>query len=254
MDRVPRVVVTITPLERHSNRERAELRHARYRQAVERHGGVAQLLAATDPMEMREAALEAMDGLILAGGGDIEPARYGSPERGARAPEPDRDALEETAWARASARGLPVLGICRGLQAINVFAGGALIQDVAGHEGPSYGSGPAKQHALRIVPATRLARILQPTFAGRRVVTVNSYHHQAVSAAGLAPGLVANALASSPAGELVEGLEAEGERFVVALQCHPERTESTPPEFERLFRFFIDACRGSAAARISPGS
>jgi gamma-glutamyl-gamma-aminobutyrate hydrolase PuuD len=80
-------------------------------------------------------------------------------------------------------------------------------------------------------------------------VTVNSYHHQGVVAEGLAPGLVASAWASSRTGELIEGLEAGGERFVVALQCHPERTESTPPEFERLFRFFVDACRGSVVAR-----
>jgi putative glutamine amidotransferase len=98
------------------------------------------------------------------------------------------------------------------------------------------------------VPGTRLARILSPA----RVVgatEVNSYHHQAVRAADLAPGLVANAWAASPAGDLVEGLEAGDGRFLFGIQCHPERQESTPPEFERLWSVFIDACRGPIAAR-----
>ena len=78
---------------------------------------------------------------------------------------------------------------------------------------------------------------------------VNSYHHQAVRAADLAPGLVANAWSSSPAGDLVEGLEAADGRFVFGLQCHPERQESTPPAFERLFSVFVDAARGPADRR-----
>jgi putative glutamine amidotransferase len=78
---------------------------------------------------------------------------------------------------------------------------------------------------------------------------VNSYHHQAVRASDLALGLVASAWASSPAGDLVEGLEAADGRFVFGVQCHPERTESTPPAFERLFGVFVDAARGPADRR-----
>jgi gamma-glutamyl-gamma-aminobutyrate hydrolase PuuD len=250
----PRIVVTITPVSRHGHPETAPLRHARYREAIERHGGVPILVAATDPAADREAVLASMDGLVLAGGGDIDPARYGRPAAGSHDLEPDRDELEAAAWTASTARGLPVLGICRGLQAINVFSGGTLLQDVAGHGGPSYGTGPARSHRLRLVAGSRLARILYPTFSGGRVVTVNTYHHQAVTAADLAPGLLASAWAASPAGELVEGLESNAGRFVVAVQCHPERPESTPPEFDRLFAFFVDACRGSAAARFSRGS
>ena len=98
--------------------------------------------------------------------------------------------------------------MCRGFQAINAFSGGTLLQDVDGHAGPRWGNGPAATHPLRVAPGTRLARILFPTNAGGGVLRVNSYHHQAVRAADLAPGLVANAWASSPAGDLVEGLEA----------------------------------------------
>src|SRR5439155_1765028 len=79
-------------------------------------------------------------------------------------------------------------------------------------------------------PGTRLARILFPTNVGGGVVSVNSYHHQGVRRSDLAPGLVASAIGSSAAGDLVEGLETSSGRFVIGLQCHPERTESTPDE------------------------
>jgi putative glutamine amidotransferase len=137
-----------------------------------------------------------------------------------------------------------VLGICRGFQAINVFSGGTLLQHVAGHAGPGFGHGPAARHPLRVMPGSRLARVLGPTNLRGRPLEVNTYHHQAVRADDLAPGLVASAFASSPEGELVEGLESSGGRLILGVQCHPERTESTPSEFERLWRFFVDACRG----------
>ena len=78
---------------------------------------------------------------------------------------------------------------------------------------------------------------------------VNTYHHQGVRAADLAPGLVASAWASSPAGDLVEGLEASRRPVRDGVQAHPERTESMPPAFERLFAVFVDAARGPAGRR-----
>jgi putative glutamine amidotransferase len=190
-----------------------------------------------------------MDGLLLSGGGDLDPARYGHPDRGSVSIEPERDTLEAEAWAVAQARGLPVLGLCRGFQAINAFSGGTLLQHVDGHAGPAFGVGPAKTHPVRVAPGTRLARILFPTNAGGGVLRVNSYHHQAIRASDLAPVLVASAWASSPAGDLVEGLEAADGRFVLGVQCHPERTDSTPVAFERLFSVFVDAARGPADRR-----
>jgi putative glutamine amidotransferase len=144
---------------------------------------------------------------------------------------------------------LPVLGVCRGLQAMNVFAGGTLLQHVDGHAGASWGHGPALTHPLRVVPGTRLARILRPVNTGGGVLTVNSYHHQAVRRQDLAPGFVPAAFSASRAGDLVEGFETASGPFRMAVQCHPERTESTPDAFERLFRFFVDACRGPLTAR-----
>ena len=154
-----------------------------------------------------------------------------------------------TAFAAAQLRGLPVLGVCRGFQAINTLSGGTLLQDVDGHAGPSWGHGPAATHPLRVAPGTRLARILFPANPRGGVVRVNSYHHQAIRKADLAPGLVASAWAASPAGDLVEGLEAADGRFVIGVQCHPERSESMPPAFESVFAVFVDAARGPRRRR-----
>jgi putative glutamine amidotransferase len=243
----PRIVVTVAVAQRQSDPANAAAKNALYALSVTRHGGEAVLLDATSDEATRAAAFASMDGLLLSGGADIHPERYGQTSRGSTTIEPDRDALEHAAWTAAQERGVPVLGICRGFQAINAFSGGTLLQHVDGHQGPRWGAGPAKIHPLRIAPGTRLARILFPTNAGGGVLRVNTYHHQAVRASDLAPGLIANAWTSSP--DLVEGLEAGDGRFVFGVQCHPERTESTPPAFERLFSVFVDAARGPAERR-----
>jgi putative glutamine amidotransferase len=245
----PRIVVTVAVADRQTDPVNAARKNALYAASVTRHGGEAIVLDATSDEATRTAAFTAMDGLLISGGADLHPDRYGQPSRGSTTIELDRDALEHEAWTAAQARHVPVLGVCRGFQVINAFSGGTLLQHVDGHQGPRWGSGPAKIHPLRIAPGTRLARILFPTNAGGGVLRVNSYHHQAVRASDLAPGLVANAWASSPAGDLIEGLEAADGRFVFGVQSHPERTESTPAAFERLFSVFVDAARGPADRR-----
>jgi putative glutamine amidotransferase len=212
--------------------------------SVVRHGAAAIALDPGSSASERAAAFATMDGLLLTGGPDLDPSRYGAANLGSVDVEPDRDDLEAAAWAAADARGIPVLGICRGLQAMNVLGGGSLLQHVDGHAGHGWGHGPALTHPLRLVPGTRLARILSPSGVGGNVLTVNSYHHQAVRAADLSPRYVAAAWSPSPAGDLVEGFEGREGPFRMAVQCHPERTESTPKAFERLFSFFVDACRG----------
>ena len=220
-----------------------------YVASLVRHGAVPIVLDETSTQAARASAFASMAALLLSGGADIDPGRYGRSARGALDLEPGRDALEAAAWAASQVRGVPVMGICRGFQAINVFSGGTLLQHVDGHPGASWGEGAARTHPLRVAPGTRLARILFPTNAGGGVLRVNSYHHQAVRPSDLAPGLIANAWASSPAGDLIEGLEAADGRFIFGLQCHPERTDSTPPAFERLFSVFVDAARGPADRR-----
>jgi gamma-glutamyl-gamma-aminobutyrate hydrolase PuuD len=242
----PRIVVTVAAPVAQPEPEVQVRKNELYADALARHGAEPILLDATASETERAAAFAAMHGLLLAGGADVHPARYGQPVAGSTAIETDRDELEAQAWAAADERALAVLGICRGFQVINVMRGGTLLQHVDGHAGPAYGRGPAREHPLRIVPGTRLARILFPSNVRGGVLTVNTYHHQAVRPSDLAPGLVASAWASSGEGNLVEGFEAEGGRFIVGVQCHPERTESTPAAFERLFGFFVDSCRGPA--------
>jgi gamma-glutamyl-gamma-aminobutyrate hydrolase PuuD len=233
----PRIVVTLAAHSRHADPELVARKTARYAEAVERHGGQPVLVDADASGSERAAAFAAMDGLLLTGGGDIDPARYGQPNIASREIDTERDELEAAAWAAADARRLPVLGICRGFQAINVFSGGTLLQDVGEHAGPGWGTGDARMHPIRLEGGGHLGAAL-----GSQSAIVNTYHHQGVAAGDLAPGLRATAWADSPAGPIVEVLEAPSERFVVGVQCHPERTEFTPPEFERLWEAFVGAC------------
>ena len=208
-------------------------------------------LDATASAAERESAFATMDGLLLSGGADVDPARYGQAVgRGPRRWSASATCSRRRRGTAAEARGLPVLGICRGFQAMNVFAGGPLRQHVDGHAGPGWGHGDALTHPLRIVAGTRLARILYPANVGGGVLTVNSYHHQGVRprgprAAVRAGGVVARAATASSS----RRSSPPSGPFRMAVQCHPERTESTPQAFERLFAFFVDACRGPAASR-----
>ena len=238
--RRPRIVVTLAELSDHPEPERAIRRANLYLDAVRRHGGDPVPVDTGTPPEALAEVLSSMDGLLLTGGSDIDPARYGQSNAGSRDIDEARDALEADAWEAAAERGVPVLGICRGLQAINVFAGGSLLQHVEGHEGPSWGTGEPSTHPIEVVAGTRLGDLLGESDGP---VVVNAYHHQGVRAADLAPGLVASAWADSAAGSLVEGLEAAGSRFVVGVQCHPERTDSTPSQFENVFEAFVAAAR-----------
>jgi putative glutamine amidotransferase len=241
----PLIVLTVADIRRYNDPELAARKNDLYAQAVVRHGGRPLLLDGAATGRDRSEAFAAMDGLLLTGGTDIDPARYGRPNTGSVDVESDRDALEADAWAAAGDRALPVFGICRGFQAINIFAGGTLIQDVPGHAGPGWGTGPARMHPIRVEPDGILAAAL-----ANGTESVNTYHHQGVTAADLAPGLRATAWAASLAGDIVEALELPGDRFVVGVQCHPERTEFSPPAFERLWSAFVDA----AAARAARGA
>jgi putative glutamine amidotransferase len=240
--RSPRIVVTLAVAAVSAEPALAARKNALYVDAVTRHGATAIPLDATAPESTRAGAFASMDGLLLTGGEDIDPARYGQDRAAATVIDPARDELEAVAFAAADSRGLPVLGM-------NVFAGGTLIQHVDGHAGPGWGDGAALTHPLRLVPGSRLARILNPVNAGGAVLSVNSYHHQAVRASDLAGAYVAAGWTPSPAGDLVEALEAASGPFRMAVQCHPERTESSPKAFERLFAFFVDACRGPISWR-----
>ena len=240
--RPPRIVITVMAAHAETEPELTLRKIALYVDAVTRHGGVAIPLDATSSAADRGGAFAQMDGLLIAGGADLDPARYGRPNEGSLDIEPERDELEAAAFAIAEARAIPVLGICRGFQVMNAFAGGTLLQHVDGHQGPGWGHGPALTHPLRLVPRTTTARILDPGASGT-ALRVNSYHHQAVRPEDLAPSFTAAAFADSLAGPIIEAFEATAGPWRIAVQCHPERTESTPRAFEALFAAFVEACR-----------
>jgi putative glutamine amidotransferase len=243
----PSILVTLSDPERSHDPAAARLKNELYLEAVRRVGGEPAGIDESDARDLATAALAGMAGLLLSGGSDLDPSLYGAAPNGSTGIRRERDRLDVSAWAVATDRRLPVLGICRGLQAINVFHGGRITQHVDGHQGANYGEGLPVTHALRLVPGTRIHGVVAGDGEAAKLVpslTVNSYHHQAVRPADLAPGLRAAGFSADGHGEeLIEALEALDGRWVVGVQFHPERTDSTPPEFERLFAAFVEAAR-----------
>ena len=202
-----------------------------YVDALVRAGAVPVVLPVLAP-DLAADALARLDGLVLPGGGDVDPDRYGEPA----APEtagvdPDRDAWELACASAALAARLPLLAICRGAQVLNVALGGTLVQDVQTATGVSHSC--AAQHAdpvhpVRLAPGSRLARRLGVTGLG-----TNSLHHQAVGR----PGDGVTPVAWAPDGT-VEGFEVEGHAEVAAVQWHPELMPDDPVQ-QRLFADFV---------------
>jgi putative glutamine amidotransferase len=182
---------------------------------------------------------EDFDALCLTGGGDIEPSRYGEPAASETDDvDPARDELEVRVLRDALDRDIPVLGICRGFQLINVAKGGSLVQHVDGH---SRSFGALHSHEALPAPGSVLAGATTD-----RAHVVNSSHHQAVTDAVLAPGLVPTVRIDG----LVEAFEDPAYHWLVAVQWHPERTTEVAAEATRLFRAFADAAsRQPARAR-----
>lgn len=239
----PRIVITLHGPDQAALEERTWATFDSYLAAVRRAGGEPIPVDPTSTPAQRRAAFAAMDGLLLPGGADLDPQLYGEEPHPSVHVEADRDELEQEAWRAAADRRIPVLGVCRGMQAINVFSGGSLTQHVEGHDDPT---ADPSGHRLDLVPGSRLATILGD---GEPLATtfVNSYHHQAIRPQDVAGPLVAAGIAPHGDGPLVEALEAsDGERWLIGVQCHPERGDVIGPEFERLWRAFVDAARSAA--------
>lgn len=209
-----------------------------YAGAIRAAGGLPVILpvADGDPGLMAEY-LGAVDGLLFPGGGDVAPAYYGE-GRDERCHEPDRERdFFEIHLARAALeRRTPILGICRGLQVLNVAAGGTLYQDLTCRPGTSPEHAAKREdrrkpiHAVRILPGTRLHAIM-----GVSQSRVTSTHHQFVK--DLAPGF--RITAESPEDGVVEGIENPGHPFLVAVQWHPERMYREHPEHLALFQALV---------------
>jgi putative glutamine amidotransferase len=191
-----------------------------YSAAVHRAGGVPVILPFIP--EAAEQMLELIDGLILSGGSDLDPALFGDAEVHPQTYDilPDRDSAELALANGALARDMPILGICRGIQALNVAAGGTLYQDVPDqfsqeirhrqHESEIPADQPG--HTVTVQPGSLLERTY-----GAGPIPVNSFHHQAVK--GIAPGLVVSGRSEDG---LIEAIESTDHAFVLAVQWHPE--------------------------------
>jgi putative glutamine amidotransferase len=180
-------------------------------------------------------SMEGFDGLLLMGGSDVNPARFGAAARPETDPPDDeRDERELALIREALALDAAIFGICRGLQILNVYHGGTLVQhlDATERHDPETDdpSGPA--HEVAFMPESKLARI-----AAAETWQVNSRHHQAV----LKLGGHLHVAAREPQDGTVEGIERRDKRFMVAVQWHPEDQTKKHPEQLRLFESFAAA-------------
>jgi putative glutamine amidotransferase len=213
----------------------------RYADSVAAAGGIPVLLP---PLPGIEEALARLDGLILAGGGDIDPAEFGArPDPQTTSIRPDRDAAELVLASAALERGLAFLAICRGMQVLNVARGGTLHQhlpDLVGHDGHSPIAGGYGSHLVKIAPGSRLAGVLGRP-GPQDEIPVPTHHHQAVDRLGA--GLIATAWTADGVIEAIEFAAAEpngpgrdGSGFALAVQWHPEAGQD-----QRLFRALVAA-------------
>jgi len=193
--------------------------NAAYVRALLAAGGVPLILSPLMGASLAGSALDGCDGLLLTGGEDIHPSWYGAdPSPLLSPPSQERDLFELALFAVARQRELPILGICRGIQLINVAMGGTLFQDLPSERPGSVDHSPlgardSRSHPVRIQPGSRAAAALEATS-----VTVNSVHHQAIK--DLAPGLVASGWTNDG---LIEAAESgAGASWILAVQWHPE--------------------------------
>jgi putative glutamine amidotransferase len=187
---------------------------AGYHRLVQRAGGLAVLLPPDGP-GAAAAVVARLDGLVIAGGPDVEPVRYGAePHPRTGPPARERDAWELALIEATLVSGTPLLGICRGMQLLNVALGGTLVQHLEGHSSPAAGSFGA--HPVTPLPGTRYAGILPGEFS------VPTHHHQSVDRLGA--GLTVSAIAADGT---VEAVELPGPGWVLGVQWHPEMDEDT---------------------------
>jgi putative glutamine amidotransferase len=205
-------------------------------------GASLRLVSALDHCPVDDAYFDGLDGLVLPGGPDPHPSRWGEPVHPSCNIDEARDDLEYAVLAGCLERGIPVLGVCRGLQLVNVALGGSLIQDLP--PGPVDHRGSPDRtvlaHELRLLEGSRLAAI-----SGSALLLANTAHHQAIGRLG--DGLVASAWAEDGCIEAIEW--ASDDHWLVAVQYHPEDLHPADPAHLRLFTTFLEQARARRARR-----
>ena len=213
-----------------------------YFDAVSEAGGVPVMLPLTADAEVLTRALDVVDGLVVTGGQDVDPAVYGCADAAGRALCgelcPERDAMEALLVPALVERDLPTLGICRGIQTINARLGGTLWQDLSAQRPSSvehHGKPPYHEptHAVEVLADTPLASCF-----GAGELAVNSYHHQALR--DVAPGLCV--MATAPDG-VVEAVWRPASRFLWAVQWHPEFMHAVDEPSRKIFSALVEAAR-----------
>jgi putative glutamine amidotransferase len=216
-----------------------------YMQAISQAGGIPFLIPLNLPTASLRTLYDLADGVVLTGGGDVEPYLYGGqphPTEGDVQPDRDEEEITVTRWAAAD--GKPLLGICRGIQVIAVAAGGTLVQDIPSllpeatlhqYQYNNDNSHPDDYlaHAVELVPDSRLAGILQS-----HTVWTNSLHHQAVESVPQ-PWRVAGRSTDG----VVEVVEHREHPFLIGVQWHPEVLVSNQEPAREIFKAFVAACR-----------
>jgi putative glutamine amidotransferase len=212
-----------------------------YVDAVIRAGAAPLLIPNVTDRTLLRTLYDLLDGLLLSGGGDIDPSYYGeSRHEACGIPYPERDETELALIQWAIEEGKPLLAICRGIQVLNVALGGTLYQDLQAQapeaERHNWSPGYPRDyiaHSVSIGPQTRLSRIV-----GADPLPVNSFHHQAIK--DVAPGLTVTARAPD---QIIEAVEANGNTFVVGVQWHPEGLAREDARAQRLFDALVTACQ-----------
>jgi putative glutamine amidotransferase len=223
----PRIGITTSP-------RRGTEYYVPYRRAVE--------AAGAEPVELPPgtSALPAVDGLLLPGGWDVDPSFYGEKKDEKVGPiDRELDETELRLFQQARDDEIPVLGICRGQQVINVAMGGSLLQHLEDHDVRVHGRSHLA-HTIEVDPSSELGRA-----AGGHKLRVNSLHHQAIRK--LAPGLHQTAKGEDGT---VEGVESD-DGLIVAVQCHPEELTTDLPWARKLFEAFVARARSRRTRRAS---
>jgi putative glutamine amidotransferase len=233
-----------------------------YIRAVEAAGGIAVPISLDEPLALQEEILASCSAILLPGSpADVDPARYGQEAvRECSAKDPAREATDNLLLRSAFAEGKPILGICYGLQSLNVWRRGSLIQDlphapeaIAPGTGSVVNHEPGREvqnaHPVLLTPGSRLSNLLSTDGQEELRLSVNSSHHQAIER----PGEQLLVAAISPVDGVIEALEGiEPQQFVIAVQWHPERSYENSEASRAIFAAFLEAARSWESSRATP--